>query len=217
MKMKNFVPDDEYVKSTRYCDLESKEIIEFCSNYKNLSALDTIEEIFNFVRDTIKYRFDYPWRYASETLKKKTGNCFNKANLQIALLRRCGIPAGYGVYLIKKEILKVLLPYDIFEMVNDPTIHVFAKVYINNRWISLDATVDKETYNTFYKKIGMWQRSNWDRKTHIQIEQEWVVEDQGLYSNIDLYLSQSPRFWTDKLIERANSFIEKNIISKMEG
>lgn len=102
-------------------------------------------------------------------------------------------------------------------MVNDPTIHVFAKVYINNRWISLDATVDKETYDTFYKKIGMWQRSNWDRKTHIQIEQEWVVEDQGLYSNIDLYLSQSPRFWTDKLIERANSFIEKNIISKMEG
>lgn len=207
----NFNPGDEYIKQTRYCDFESKEIVDFCRNYRNLDTLDIVAGIFNFVRDTIKYRFDYPWRCASETLKKKTGNCFNKANLQIALLRRCSIPAGYGVYLIKKGILKFLLPDDIFEMVNDPTIHIFTKVFVNNRWICLDATVDIETYNTFYKNLEMWKHSKWDRKTHIQIEPKWVIEDQGVYANIDLYLSQPPKFWTDQLIEIANSFIEKKI------
>ncbi len=214
--MKNPVADDEYIKQTRYCDFESKEITNFCENYRYLNTLDIVAAVFDFVRDTIKYRFDYPWRCASETLKKKTGNCFNKANLQIALLRRCGIPAGYGVYLVRKKILRPLLPDEIFEMVNDTTVHVFAKVFINNRWICLDATVDKETYIAFYKDIEIWKHSDWDRKTDIKLDPEWVVEDQGLYANIDLYLSQPTRFWTDRLIETANYFIEKKIGLKME-
>ncbi|HPP66298.1 MAG TPA: transglutaminase-like domain-containing protein [bacterium] len=213
--MKNYV-SEEYIKQTKYCDCWSQPITDFCKNYRYLSMLEAIADIFNFVRDTIKYRFDYPWRYASETLKKKTGNCFNKANLQIALLRGCGIPAGYGVYLIKKEILKPLLPDDIFEMVNNHTVHVFAKVFINNNWLSLDTTVDKEIYTTFYKNSAIWQHTPWDKKTPVQMAQDWLIEDQGLYSNIDLYLSQV-RFWTDPLIQRANLFIEQKLYKKVRN
>ncbi|MGB9642390.1 MAG: transglutaminase-like domain-containing protein [Candidatus Ratteibacteria bacterium] len=202
---------DEYLKETRYCDIHSQEIDNF---YRTIGAGDTGEIanfIFNFVRDSIKYRFDYSWVKASETLRKKTGNCFNKANLQIALLRKAGIPAGYGVYLVNKEILKPILPPDIYLLVNQPTIHVFAKIFIHNRWINLDATVDREMFECFYIHSGAWSHTCWDGHSDVSLDKRFVVEDQGVYANIDLYLSQPPKFWTDNLIRKANRFIEETI------
>ncbi|HOK80972.1 MAG TPA: transglutaminase family protein [bacterium] len=202
---------DEYLKETRYCDIHSQEIDDF---YRAIGSRDTNEIanlIFNFVRDSVKYRFDYPWVKASETLRKKTGNCFNKANLQIALLRRAGIPAGYGVYLVHKEILKPILPPDIYLLVNQPTVHVFAKLFIHNRWVNLDATVDFELFQCFYNNSSIWSHTHWDGLSDISLDKSFVVEDQGVYANIDLYLSQPPKFWTDNLIQKANCFIEQTI------
>ncbi|MCM8816986.1 MAG: transglutaminase family protein [Candidatus Omnitrophica bacterium] len=206
--------EGDFLEETKYCDISSKEICEFTETLKSREVIDTIENIFNFVRDEVKYRFDYPCVKASETLKKKIGTCFNKTNLQIALLRKAGIPAGYGVYLVHREILKSILPQDIFTLVNEPTIHVFAKVFIHNRWIGLDATVDKELFETFYKNSDIWNHEKWDRKGEILLDKFFIVEDQGLYANIDLYLSQPPRFWTDELIKKANFYIEEKIKEK---
>ncbi len=206
--------DNDFLQATKYCDIDSKEIRDFVYGLKSMTTFEMVSFIFNYVRDSVKYRFDYPSVPASVTLIKKTGTCFNKANLQIALLRKAEIPAGYGVYLVKKEILKPVLPDDIFSMVNDLTVHVFAKVFINNKWTSLDATVDEELFNCFYRESGIWTHDIWDGKTDIQLKKEMIVEDQGLYSSIDLYLSQPSRLWNDKLLERANAFIEEKIKQK---
>ncbi|HOJ31865.1 MAG TPA: transglutaminase family protein [bacterium] len=205
------------MKETRYCDIHSQEIVNFCKNIESDDAIDIAGFIFDFVRDNIKYRFDYPSVRASETLRKKTGNCFNKANLQIALLRKTGIPAGYGVYLVRKEILKPILPPDIYQMVNQPTVHVFTKLFIQNRWVSLDATVDLEMFQCFYSSSGTWTHNCWNRQSDISLDKGFVVEDQGVYANIDLYLSQVPKFWTDQLIQKANCFIEESIKNMREG
>lgn len=202
---------EDFLKETRYCDINSKEISDFAKKISGSNTIETIYNIFEFVRDSIVYRFDFTNVFASETLKKRKGNCFNKANLQVALLRKSGIPAGYGVYLVHKEILKPILPEDIFSLVNEPTVHVFAKLFIENRWICLDATVDMEIFEHFYRDMGYWEHKQWDRKTDIKLCNQFVVEDQGLYANIDLYLSQPPRFWTDELIKKANNFIEEKI------
>ena len=141
----------------------------------------------------------------------------SKANLQIALLRKTGIPAGYGVYLVRKEILKPILPPDIYQMVNQPTVHVFTKLFIQNRWVSLDATVDLEMFQCFYSSSGTWTHNCWNRQSDISLDKGFVVEDQGVYANIDLYLSQVPKFWTDQLIQKANCFIEESIKNMREG
>lgn len=206
--------EDDFLKETRYCDIHSKEIVDLVENLKNLDIIEKVSNIFNIVRDNIKYRFDYPCIRASEILKKKTGTCFNKANLQIALLRKAGIPAGYGVYLVKKEILKPVLPEYIFSMVNEFTIHVFTKVFIDNKWLGLDATVDKELFEVFYKGSCIWKHEEWDRKNEILLPRDFTIEDQGIYASIDLYLSQPPRFWTDELIKKANFYIEEKIKEK---
>ncbi|MCX7705432.1 MAG: transglutaminase family protein [bacterium] len=209
--------EDEFLKETRYCDIHSKEIIDFVQNLIGEEEIKTVANIFNFVRDEIKYRFDYTCVKASETLKKKVGTCFNKANLQIALLRKAEIPAGYGVYIVHKDILKEILPEDIFSMVSNPTVHVFAKVFLENRWIGLDATVDRELFECFYKNSGMWKHEEWDGKNEILLSRNFILEDQGLYANIDLYLSKPPRFWTDSLIVKANSYIEEKIRKNVEN
>lgn len=205
---------EDFLKPTKYCDIDSKEICDFVKTIKSEKPFEVVSFIFNFVREKIKYRFDYPCVSASKTLIKKSGTCFNKANLQIALLRKAGIPAGYNVYLVKKEILKPILPDDIFSMVNDLTIHVFTKVFIDNRWVGLDATVDIELFSCFYRNSGIWSHPEWDGKNDILLDKEFVVEDQGLYANIDLYLSKPPRFWNDELIKKANLFIEEKISMK---
>ncbi|MCM8764884.1 MAG: transglutaminase family protein [Candidatus Omnitrophica bacterium] len=206
--------NDDFLMPTRYCDIGSKEINDFVKELGYRPKIETVSTIFNFVRDRIKYRFDYPSTTASKTLTKKAGTCFNKANLEIALLRKAGIPAGYGIYLVRKEILKLILPEDIFSMVNDPTVHVFAKVFMGSKWIGLDATVDIELFNCFYQDSDIWTHDPWDGKTDILLKEDFVVEDQGLYANIDLYLSQPPRLWTDSLIEKVNAFIEDKIKQK---
>lgn len=208
--------EDDFLKETKFCDIHSKEIGSFVKNLISTSTVETISNIFNFVRDGVKYRFDFPSVKASETLGKKAGTCFNKATLQIALLRKAGIPAGYGVYLVSKEILKPVLPEDIFSMVNDLTIHVFTKVFLENRWFGLDTTIDIELFDCFYRNSGIWKHDDWDRKSEILLPEDFVVEDQGLYANIDLYLLQPPRFWTDELIKKANLYIENKIRQKKE-
>ena len=68
---------------------------------------------------------------ASQTLSKREGMCTNKANLQIALLRAAGIPAGYSLVHITKQAFEGphTLPA-VYEPISDVTLHCFCSVYI---------------------------------------------------------------------------------------
>jgi len=167
--------------------------------------------IFSFVREEIAYRFDYPSVTASETLAKKRGNCFNKANLQIAILRACGIPAGYGVCTISREVFRPVVSDEIYLQIADPTVHVYAVCHLRDRWVAADATVDRAFYDAHYRGLEGWSHPVWDGTHDLKLDRRFVREEQGLYANIDLYLQNPPRFWTDALLHAANERIEDRI------
>ena len=54
------------------------------------------ENVFNWVRDNVKYKFYYNTKYGAEgTLQYRQGNCADKAHLVVALARSAGLPARY--------------------------------------------------------------------------------------------------------------------------
>lgn len=203
--------EKEYISPTKVCDVESSDIKmkSFLLTKNSYSLKQKAIDIFNFVRDEIKYRFDYPYTKASETLKKGYGNCFNKTNLQIALLRNLNIYSGYKVYLIKKEVFFPIVPEEIYKMISQPTVHVSCVVFLDDRWIEADTTIDFELYSHVYKYMDDWKYLEWDGESDISIPERYIVECEGIYSNIDLYLLNPPKFWNDQLLSFANKFIDE--------
>ncbi|MCM8769401.1 MAG: hypothetical protein NC911_07025, partial [Candidatus Omnitrophica bacterium] len=72
--------DPEYLRPTEVCNLHDPEIARWSQTLtRNLyTDKEKAVAIFNFAREKIVYRFDYPATLASQTLIKKYGNCLNK-------------------------------------------------------------------------------------------------------------------------------------------
>jgi hypothetical protein len=200
---------EEYLAASGCCDIEHPEIIRQSRALVEgkLSEREKAAAIFRFVRNQVKYRFDYPARKASETLSARQGNCFNKANLQAALLRAAGLEAGYGVLLTNRDIFEPLLPPDIFELVTQPTVHVYGCCRFDGTWRAADATLDPDVFEAVYRGKPGWSWCDWDGRADCRMDPKHVIEDQGVYANIDLYLQIPPRFWNDQLLARANNYV----------
>ncbi|MHC1635394.1 MAG: transglutaminase-like domain-containing protein, partial [Candidatus Methanospirareceae archaeon] len=86
----------EYLQSTIYCDKEDEEMLEVLAELiKDVKTpMEAVVEIFDFLKKKIKFTLDPP-KPSKEVLKSGFGNCFNKASLQIAMLRAASIPARY--------------------------------------------------------------------------------------------------------------------------
>ena len=84
-----------------------------------------------WVRSNIAYALRDKSETASETLARREGMCTNKANLQVALLRAAGIPAGYVLAHITKEafICRAMLN-EVYKLISPITLHIFCSVYI---------------------------------------------------------------------------------------
>lgn len=205
----------EFLSETKYCDLESYEVKKQALRLKASNDIDTAINIFNWVRDDVKYAFDYWNIKASETIQKMCGMCANKANLQISLLRAAGIPAGYGVLRIKKEALKVIAYEEIFAKTLDSTIHVYCRVFLNDQWISADATVDKELFEVAYINVPGWEYGNWNGRDHFKMSKKYILEDLGMLANIDEFMDIPPRFLNDDILKSANKHIEDLRLKKI--
>ena len=126
---------EKFLKEQEYIDFSESNIQnQIKTLFKdNLSENDKVRIAFEFVRDEIPHSFDSKATIitakASDVLKFKTGICHAKANLLAALLRSEGIPTGFcfqHITLAQDESLGYC-------------IHCYNAVYIENRWIKLDA------------------------------------------------------------------------------
>ncbi len=201
----------EFLLGTKYCDVgnagiqeQTKLLLSSCDDDVRSAML-----IFDWVRDEVKYGFDFWNVKASETMRKMRGMCANKANLQIAMLRAAGIPAGYGLFRIRKEAIRTIANDEIYDNSSVAIIHVYCSVLLNGQWISADATVDRELYQAAYLRVPDWEYLSWDGREHFRISSSYIVEDLGLHSNIDEYMDMPPRFLTRNIIKRANSYVER--------
>jgi hypothetical protein len=102
-------------------------------------------KIFNWVRDNINYSFYYNTKYgAAGTLKYRTGNCCDTANLLVALSRDAGITARYVHGTCK------------FSSGNWYG-HVWAQLYVNGKWVTADATSSRNSFGVV---------KNWNTATY---------------------------------------------------
>ena len=141
---------DEYLKPTEFCESDNGEIKEKARELVKDAATqkDAALSIFHFVRDSIRFGFDFTDFKASYALKTRLGLCVHKPNLQIALLRAVGIPARSHRVGVKKETLQGIISgfvYGVSPKVIDT--HTWCECYLSGKWISCEALFDKEVFD----------------------------------------------------------------------
>ena len=108
---------------------------------------EKMQRIYYFVRDEIKFGWVYPQEIpAEEVLKNRKGVCMQKANLLVAMAREAGIKARFHFMYVHKTALEDFLPQFAYNRWVDPFPHTFPEVWLNGRWISMEATFDKELH-----------------------------------------------------------------------
>lgn len=140
-------PSQSYLEATPLIETDhplirqkAKELSKVCNG-----SLIVAERIFYFIRDEVIYDFKPVFEEsafsASAILKRGKGFCTPKAILFCALARACSIPAGLHFY----DIVDHTLPEPIVRLLKTNTLHRhgIAELYLNDRWIQLDATLDK--------------------------------------------------------------------------
>lgn len=189
--MQAFTPTHEYLAATRLCDHDNswikqkaEEIIDGVS-----SSSEKALRVFLYVRDNIRFGLAYSRSRASKTLKRGYGECGNKTNAQVALLRAAGVPARFRWAQARTEILRHLIPDFVYKHMPPVASHFWGECCLNGNWISCDLLLDKPLYE------GMLERGlitanqvptvDWDGKTNLVLLEEWLTEDRGHVPSFD--------------------------------
>ncbi|MCK4566478.1 MAG: transglutaminase domain-containing protein [Candidatus Thorarchaeota archaeon] len=199
---------DDYLKPTEYCDSDHRKIIakakELTQNIESpkMKALS----IFHYVRDEIKFGM-YNFVKASETLNKGVGDCGNKANLQIALLRAVNIPARYRIISLRKECIKGVVS-DMFYNASPEVIpnHPVCECYLSEKWISSDTSFDRDLLEAAYKK-GIFNKEeiptiDWDGESNLNTLHYWMVEDKGTLHSLDDLVREAEKEFEELPIDK---------------
>jgi hypothetical protein len=126
---------------TSLCDIDHPELLRVAARLRRTTRASTAEAILRFVQP-MPYRFG-PWQErASDTLARGIGMCTTKANLQVALMRICGLEAGFAEIAMPTSQLGQLMP-DAWRRMQRPVVrHYFAAVKLGGRWHAADASND---------------------------------------------------------------------------
>jgi len=155
----------QYLKPTEFCEPDHPEIQKFTAEVikGDKTPKEAAMKIYLFVRDEIKLHFegDNPWggQLSIEVLRSKLGECYDKSNLQVAMLRAAKIPARYRFETWLPQLPSVFIPealwepvYEVYEMVSENPVsdlvpilftHGLAEAYLDDKWIGCDAWLDK--------------------------------------------------------------------------
>lgn len=128
-----------YLCETGIIDLSNPLIAETARGLERGSVMETALAVYSFVRDGIGHSVDIGAERvtcaASEVLTHRHGICFAKAHLLAALMRQCGIPAGfcYQLLIFDDEHDRRLVP------------HGLNAVHLGGRygWVRIDARGNK--------------------------------------------------------------------------
>jgi hypothetical protein len=189
---------DPFLIPTEICDSDNSLIVakakELVGKTKDIwKAADSVR---SFLRKEVVYTFDYCSTKASETLQKMEGMCTNKANLQVALMRSLGIPAGYGLVHITKEVFVRDVVPEMYEKISEPTTHVFACVWIPefDRFCYFDSTERNKDFMHLMVELPTGETRYQDR---------WLRGTIHVHANLDHLFKRASR-WTREEFEQQN-------------
>lgn len=132
-----------FLLPTTYCDADHPNIVALARKIIpcGCDILEAASRVRNYCRFHIKYVLDKKDRRASDTLSSGLGMCTNIANLQVAILRAAGIPAGYCLVHITKETFKEMVMPEMYKTISETTLHCFCASYDGDTgFLYFDAT-----------------------------------------------------------------------------
>jgi len=166
----------QFLASTELCNSDDHTIRETASSLSQ--GCETQREkalrIYHFVRDEILFQLSQFHDTASDTLNSKRGHCYQKANLQAALLRSLGIPAGFIHRQIAPQAMRPFLSDEAMQIVGDPVPHIHACVSLDGEWVSADATFDKQLLD--HVLDDHWQiQETWDGTQDMTLPKDLLI------------------------------------------
>jgi len=200
-----------FLLPTEFCDSDNFQIDTWTHmiirGKKN--PIEQAKLIKEWVQHHIKYRADFRNIKASETLSKGFGQCSNRANLQIALLRVLKVPAGYAVVGIKKELFKSTSPPEFYERIAQPTTHVYCVVYDVKfeRWRHFDSLPHLTLYKAL-QRMGKAELRSHNSEGESRYKSEYLASEICIHSNIDHLLKVPPRWLNEEYIKKTNRYLK---------
>ncbi|MGH7598406.1 MAG: cyclic nucleotide-binding domain-containing protein [bacterium] len=122
-----------------HCDHTHPAIIQLARSLRRNTAWNTAVAIWEFVR-AMPYRFGFWNLRASSTLRLGHGMCTTKANLQVALLRACGLNGAFTELKIDSQCVSLCMPTAYRATIARQIKHYFAVVNLDGRWFPCDAS-----------------------------------------------------------------------------
>ena len=187
-----------FLEETKYCNFNHPEIQKITSNITKNCKDDKEKSIalFYWVRDNIKYRFGNWGLSASEVLKQGHGMCTNKAVLLTTFLRASHIPAGFGILKVKgQEYFGLIAPKTLKDKVSKKSVHFYSYVNLDNKWIKIDPSVDRELANKTNYFNPTTELTEWlgDHDAMENLDPKDILEDLGPFFFVDDRLQKKPK------------------------
>jgi|GEM_PF-764093 len=146
-------PSDDLPDATMLCDQDHPEIRRRAIRLRRATPASTAEAIFLFVQ-AMPYRFGTWQERASETLKRGSGMCTTKANLQVALMRAAGLEAGFVEMPMEMDVLGLLMPLGWQPMMRQTVKHYFGAVKLGGRWHAADSSYTDDAMRVYAQDIA---------------------------------------------------------------
>lgn len=139
----------KYLESTPILDYDSPNITKLIEqrNWNSLEADMKIREIYNYVRDDIKFGYNIDDNIsASIVLKDGYGQCNTKSNLFMALLRAVNIPNRIHGFTINKALQKGAITGIWYLLSPKNILHSWVEVFYDNKWYNLEGLILDKPY-----------------------------------------------------------------------
>ena len=115
--------------------------------WQDLDIADRIKEVYNFVRDEIKFGYNIADnRAASAILKDGYGQCNTKATLLMALLRAVGIQNRIHGFTIDKALQKGAITGIWYRFSPKKILHSWVEIEFEGVWYSLEGVILDKMY-----------------------------------------------------------------------
>lgn len=171
-----------------------------------MSPRSKIIAIYFYLRDNIRFGFTKkPFSKASEILLNYRGDSVAKSILAMALFRKAGIPSRIRFFTVDKRVVKKILPYPLYLLLNKEILHAVVEVKLQGMWKSLETLVYDRRYLKGLRKIANRCGTFWGYGTAIEelckinfnwapneklIAENFKIRDFGIYSSPDDFLKE---------------------------
>ena len=149
---------ERLLEKTELLDFENREISLLIESkkWKNLNEKEKIRQIYEFVRDDIKFGYNIDDAIpASMVLKDGYGQCNTKGILFMALLRAVNIPCRIHGFTVDKIIQKGTFTGLLYVLSPKEIVHSWVEIFYQAKWFNLEGFIlDKLYLNKIQEKFS---------------------------------------------------------------